>query len=157
MMAGAIATGKCKLASSSTWVSSAAPMTGSMSSDYFQDSCKDDSNFFMETFVDLTGLCPAGDGIQSLAYENETYSNPKLDEAYAVTREAYRANVSALMCSKGYAGIYSIEHLQYRVLGNAVPTSRTKTTAWSSSRAAPQGSQNRSLATRIVISSTRHS
>ncbi|KAE9177163.1 hypothetical protein PF005_g24614 [Phytophthora fragariae] len=121
MLAGAIATGKCSLASSATWVSSAAPMTGSMSSDYFQDSCKDDTNFFMETFVDLTGLCPPGDGIQSLAYENETYSTPELNEAYAVARETYRTNVSALMCSKGHAGIYSIQYVQYRVLGNIVP------------------------------------
>ncbi|ETP53765.1 hypothetical protein F442_01360 [Phytophthora nicotianae P10297] len=121
MVAGAIATGTCSLASSSTWISTASPMTGSMSSDYFQDSCKDDTILFMEIFVDLTGLCPAGDGIQSLAYQNETYSSKKLDAAYVAAQTAYRRNVYALMCSNQYAGIYSIEHLQYRTLGNVVP------------------------------------
>ncbi|EEY66607.1 uncharacterized protein PITG_16679 [Phytophthora infestans T30-4] len=60
LVAGAIAMGTCSLASSSTWISTASPMSGSMSSDYFQDSCKDDTVLFMEIFVDLTGYCPAG-------------------------------------------------------------------------------------------------
>ncbi|RLN47613.1 hypothetical protein BBJ29_010139 [Phytophthora kernoviae] len=46
-----------------------APMKGSMGSDYFQKSCKNGTNEFIENLVEKSGFCPADDGIKSLAYE----------------------------------------------------------------------------------------
>ncbi|KAG7381337.1 hypothetical protein PHYPSEUDO_006182 [Phytophthora pseudosyringae] len=73
-----------------------------MASDYFQESCKDDTNFVMEAFVGQTGLCPADNGIRSLAYEGGKYSSKKLD---------------ALI---GYSGLPSNRQAVYRVLGSNV-------------------------------------
>ncbi|KAE8902029.1 hypothetical protein PF005_g24615 [Phytophthora fragariae] len=120
MVAGAIANGVCSLDSSTTWVSTGAPMSGSMASDYFQESCKDNTNLLMEKFVETTGFCPADDGIKSLAYEHESYSTPELDEAYEAAKKAYRANVYAAMCSNSFSGILSSYQVGFWVLGSVV-------------------------------------
>ncbi|ETK95761.1 hypothetical protein F441_01396 [Phytophthora nicotianae CJ01A1] len=120
MVAGAIANGLCSLDKSTTWVSTGSPITGSMASDYFQESCKDQTNVFMERFVETTGFCPADDGIKSLAYIHEGYSNPVLDVAYEAAQKAYRENVYALMCSNSYSGILSSYQVGFWVLGSVV-------------------------------------
>ncbi|KAE9079758.1 hypothetical protein PF007_g23316 [Phytophthora fragariae] len=61
LVAGAIAAGKCSLDSSVSWVGLSAPMRGSMASNYFQDSCKNETNFVAEDLVAKTGYCPADD------------------------------------------------------------------------------------------------
>ncbi|KAG1691687.1 hypothetical protein DVH05_026699 [Phytophthora capsici] len=121
MLAGAIATGKCSIASSSTWVGLSGPMKGSMASNYFQDSCKNDTNFVAEDLVSKTGYCPADEGIISLAYEGESYSFPELDKAYVAAQKAYRSNVDALMCSNGFSGLRSKRQWWYWTLGTVVP------------------------------------
>ncbi|GMF34436.1 unnamed protein product [Phytophthora lilii] len=120
MVAGAIANKKCSLAPSTTWVSTGSPMSGSMASDYFQESCKDETNLFMENYVETTGYCPADEGIKSLAYQRESYSTPELDEAYQAAQKAYRDNVDALMCSNSYSGILSTYQVGFWVLGSVV-------------------------------------
>ncbi|KAI9917543.1 hypothetical protein PsorP6_012343 [Peronosclerospora sorghi] len=120
MMAGALANKKCKLASSSTWVSTAAPMFGSMASDYFQASCKAETNVFMEKFAQSTKLCPPDDGIKSLAYMNESYSNPWLDKQFKAAQRAFRKNVYAVMCSDSFSGILSIYQAGFWILGTVV-------------------------------------
>ncbi|KAG7381331.1 hypothetical protein PHYPSEUDO_006176 [Phytophthora pseudosyringae] len=121
MLAGAIAKGKCSIASSSTWVGLSGPLRGSMASNYFQDSCKNDTNFVAEDLVAKTGYCPAVDGIISLAYEGESYSSPELDAAYLAAQKAYRSNVDALMCSNGFSGLKSDRRWWYWTLGTIVP------------------------------------
>ncbi|GMF61720.1 unnamed protein product [Phytophthora fragariaefolia] len=120
MVAGAIANGVCNLDSTTTWVSTGSPMSGSMASDYFQESCKDETNLLMEKFVETTGFCPADDAIKSLAYEHESYSYPELDKAYEAAKKAYRANVYAAMCSNGFSGIISSYQFGFWVLGSLV-------------------------------------
>ncbi|GMF34434.1 unnamed protein product [Phytophthora lilii] len=120
LLAGAIANGECSLAKSTSWVATAAPMRGSMASDYFQNSCKDDTNFIMEKLIERTGYCPADDGIKSLAYENESYSTPELNAAYAAAQVAYRKNIYASLCSNGYSGLPSNRQVAYWVLGTVV-------------------------------------
>ncbi|KAL3658135.1 hypothetical protein V7S43_016978 [Phytophthora oleae] len=120
MVAGAIANGRCKLDKSTTWVSTGSPMTGSMASNYFQESCKDQTNLLMERFVETTGFCPADDGIRSLAYEHGSYSTAKLDEAYEAAQKAYRDNVYALMCSRSYSGILSSYQWGFWVMGTLI-------------------------------------
>ncbi|CAH0519317.1 unnamed protein product [Peronospora belbahrii] len=121
MIAGAIANSQCKLASSTTWIAIGSPMLGSMASDYFQESCKDQTNFIMEEYVDSTRLCPADDGIKSLAYENESYSNPTLNKLYQSAQKAYRNNVYAAMCSHSYLGLLSSYQAKFWVLGTMIP------------------------------------
>ncbi|ETO84701.1 hypothetical protein F444_01414 [Phytophthora nicotianae P1976] len=120
MLAGAIATGKCSIASSSTWVGLSGPLRGSMASNYFQDSCKNETNFIVEDLVAKTGYCPADDGIISLAYEGDSYSTPELDAAYVKAQKAYRSNVHALMCSNGFSGLRSDRQWWYWTLGTVV-------------------------------------
>ncbi|RAW36088.1 hypothetical protein PC110_g7632 [Phytophthora cactorum] len=117
MLAGAIATGKCSIASSSTWVGLSGPLRGSMASNYFQKSCKNETNFIVEDLVAKTGYCPADDGIISLAYEGDSYSNSELDAAYVEAQKAYRSNVDALMCSNGFSGLRSDRQWWYWTLG----------------------------------------
>ncbi|GMF34440.1 unnamed protein product [Phytophthora lilii] len=126
MLAGAIAKGMCSLDSSVSWVGLSGPMRGSMDSNYFQDSCKNDTNFLAEDMAAKTGYCPADDGIISLAYEGESYSSPELDAAYAAAQKAYRSNVTALMCSNGFWGLRSERQWWYWVLGIVVPHKSSK-------------------------------
>ncbi|EEY66606.1 uncharacterized protein PITG_16678 [Phytophthora infestans T30-4] len=120
MVAGAIANGLCSLDKSTAWVSTGSPITGSMASDYFEESCKDQTNAFMERFVESTGFCPADDGIKSLAYIHERYSNPVLNVAYEAAQKAYRENVYALMCSDSYAGILSSYQVGFWIMGSVI-------------------------------------
>ncbi|RAW36089.1 hypothetical protein PC110_g7632 [Phytophthora cactorum] len=88
-----------------------------MASNYFQKSCKNETNFIVEDLVAKTGYCPADDGIISLAYEGDSYSNSELDAAYVEAQKAYRSNVDALMCSNGFSGLRSDRQWWYWTLG----------------------------------------
>lgn len=121
MFAGALATGKCSLDSSSTWVGMAGPMIGSMASDFVQESCAGDINKVWEEIGDITGRCPPNTGLKSLAYQNGNYSSRRLNAAYEAAQEAYRTNVSALMCGKSYSGLVSKYQAKFWVLGHSIP------------------------------------
>ncbi|KAE8974497.1 hypothetical protein PR002_g25897 [Phytophthora rubi] len=121
LLAGAIANGLCSLASNSTWVSMAAPMAGSMGSDYNQASCAGKSNFIVNTLVRMHNECPVGRAVRSLAYENGEYSSKGLKAAYRAAQQAYRTNVSAAMCSENYAGLISTYQAYFWVLGHMIP------------------------------------
>ncbi|KAJ8577728.1 hypothetical protein ON010_g1482 [Phytophthora cinnamomi] len=121
MFAGALASGKCSLGASSTWVGMAGPMKGSMCSDFIQDSCAGKTNIIWEKIGSITGRCPANIGLKSLAYENGNYSSKELNSAYAAAQEVYRTKVSALMCGKSYSGLTSKYQAQFWGLGSMVP------------------------------------
>lgn len=117
MLAGAIATGKCSLDSSSTWVGMAAPMKGSMASGFIQESCAGNTNFMLEAMVEYSGRCPPTTALKSMPYEGGSHSTAKLDAAYAAAQEAYRTNVSALMCSDSFSGLFSKKQARLWLLG----------------------------------------
>jgi hypothetical protein len=121
MLAGGIASGKCSLDSSSTWVGLAGPMKGSMGSDFVQASCAGETNALLEQVADITGKCPPTTALVSLAYQGERFSSTEQDAAYTAAQEAYTANVSALMCSAGYSGLVSKYQAEFWVLGSTVP------------------------------------
>uniref|UniRef100_H3GV50 Uncharacterized protein n=1 Tax=Phytophthora ramorum TaxID=164328 RepID=H3GV50_PHYRM len=121
MLAGAIANGKCKLDSSTTWVGLAGPMKGSMGSDFTQSSCAGETNTIAEKYGDITGKCPVKEAVVSLAYEGESYCSTELDAAYKAAQEVYMANVDALMCGEGYSGLLSSYQAQFWMLGVIVP------------------------------------
>ncbi|KAG7399374.1 hypothetical protein PHYBOEH_009039 [Phytophthora boehmeriae] len=121
IIAGALANGKCKFAASTTWVAISSPMRGSMAAGYFQESCKGNTNLVYEKFVNTTGFCPADEGIKSLAYQGEKYSNPKLDAAYKAAQKAYQKHVYALMCSNAFTGLTSDTQAPYWILGLTIP------------------------------------
>ncbi|KAG2524156.1 hypothetical protein BBO99_00004808 [Phytophthora kernoviae] len=121
MVAGALANGKCSFDKSTSWVATSTPMRGSVASDHFQESCKDKTNILMEIFVEQTGFCPPDDGIRSLAYENDSYSNPELNKAYKAAQKVYRTHTSGILCSNGYSGLLSSYQYQYWGLGLMVP------------------------------------
>ncbi|OWZ02841.1 hypothetical protein PHMEG_00025530 [Phytophthora megakarya] len=121
MFAGALATGRCQLDSSSTWVGMAGPMLGSMCSDFVQDSCAGKTNIVWEKIGNITGRCPPNTGLKSLAYEGGSYSSQDLNDAYKAAQEVYRTKVSALMCGKSYSGLPSKYQAQFWGLGTMVP------------------------------------
>ncbi|GMF34254.1 unnamed protein product [Phytophthora lilii] len=121
MFAGALATGKCSLHSSSTWVGIAGPMTGSMASDFVQESCAGDTNWFWEKVGDISGRCPPNTGLKSLAFENGNFSSIPLNEAYAAAQETYRNSVYALMCGYGHTGITSKYQAEFWAVGSSIP------------------------------------
>lgn len=121
MLAGAIASGKCSLDSSSAWVGLAGPMKGSMGSDFVQASCAGETNDLLEQVADITGKCPPTTALVSLAYQGERFSSTEHNAAYTAAQEAYTANVTALMCSEGYSGLVSRYQAEFWVLGATVP------------------------------------
>ncbi|GMG18231.1 unnamed protein product [Phytophthora fragariaefolia] len=121
MVGGAIATGKCKLDSSSTWVGLAGPMQGSMASDFVRKTCAGETNFVLEKVANVTGRCPPTVALKSLPSQGGNYSSTELNEAYTAAQKAYTSNVSALMRSAGYSGLKSKYQAEFWVLGSAVP------------------------------------
>ncbi|KAL3658086.1 hypothetical protein V7S43_016929 [Phytophthora oleae] len=121
MLAGAIASGKCSLDSSTSWVGLAAPMKGSMGSDFVQASCAGETNDLLEQVADITGKCPPNTALVSLAYQGERFSSTEHNAAYTAAQEAYTANVTALMCSEGYSGLVSKYQAEFWVLGATMP------------------------------------
>ncbi|KAL3658082.1 hypothetical protein V7S43_016925 [Phytophthora oleae] len=121
MVAGAIATGKCQLDSSSTWVGMAGPMQGSRASDFVQEACAGETNFVLEKVANVTGRCPPTAALKSLPAQGGNHSSEELNKAYTAAQEAYTKNVSALMCSEGYSGLPSKYQAEFWVLGSVVP------------------------------------
>ncbi|KAG7387362.1 hypothetical protein PHYPSEUDO_014386 [Phytophthora pseudosyringae] len=121
MLAGAIANGQCTLGSSSTWVGLAAPMKGSMASDFVQESCAGETNVVWEKIGNITGRCPASTALKSLAYQGGNHSSEALDAAYTAAQQVYEAHVYAVMCSKWYSGISSKYQAEFWALGSMVP------------------------------------
>ncbi|CAI5724787.1 unnamed protein product [Hyaloperonospora brassicae] len=121
MVAGAIANKRCKLANSTTWVTAGSPLLGSMASDYVQQSCKNNTNLLMETYADRTRLCPAGKGIKSIVYQNESFCSLNLNTQYKAAQKAYQRHVYAAMCSNSYIGVLSSYQLRFWVAGRLIP------------------------------------
>ncbi|KAE9176615.1 hypothetical protein PF005_g24852 [Phytophthora fragariae] len=117
MLAGAIAMGKCSLDPSSTWVGLAAPMKGSMASDFIQESCAGNSNFVLEAIVEGGGQCPPTAALKSMSYQGEKHSTAKLDAVYRAAQNAYETNVSAVMCSDSFSGLISLDQVKLWALG----------------------------------------
>ncbi|KAG6602919.1 uncharacterized protein IUM83_06920 [Phytophthora cinnamomi] len=126
MLASAIANGKCTLGSSSSWVATSPPMTGSMGSDFAQDSCAGENTILLEALGNITGQCPVLGATKSLAYEGEDYSSTELNAAYEAAQEVYRTRVHAAMCSNSYSGLLSIYQPMYWLFGVAIPHKSSK-------------------------------
>ncbi|ETI30183.1 hypothetical protein F443_22699, partial [Phytophthora nicotianae P1569] len=120
MMGGALANSRCSLASSSTWVSLSAPMTGSMGADYLQNACSG-NNVFLQAVANLIGQCPANTAVVALSYEDESYSTTSLNSAYTAAQTSFRANVGAAMCSDNYSGLLSLYQAVYILAGTVIP------------------------------------
>ncbi|KAF1331325.1 hypothetical protein FI667_g4532, partial [Globisporangium splendens] len=120
LLAGAIANGRCKLSSTSSWVALSGPMKGSMGSDYLQNACNGNSNGFITAVANLIGRCPANAATVSLAYQGEAYASSTLNSAYVAAQSAYRSYVSAAMCSNAYDGLLSLDQVVYKLGGSVI-------------------------------------
>uniref|UniRef100_K3WM66 DUF676 domain-containing protein n=1 Tax=Globisporangium ultimum (strain ATCC 200006 / CBS 805.95 / DAOM BR144) TaxID=431595 RepID=K3WM66_GLOUD len=120
LLGGAIANGKCKLSSTSSWVALSGPMKGSMGSDYLQNACSGNSNGFVEAVANLIGRCPANPATVSLAYQGEAYASSALNAAYAAAQTAFQTYVSAAMCSNAYNGLLSTDQAVYKLAGSII-------------------------------------
>ncbi|TYZ53213.1 hypothetical protein PybrP1_007804 [[Pythium] brassicae (nom. inval.)] len=120
LLAGAIANGKCNLASTTSWVALSGPMKGSMGSDYLQNACSGNSNGFVSAVANLIGRCPANLATVSIAYQGEAYSSSALSSAYTAAQSAYRTYVSAAMCSNANDGLLSLDQVVYKLGGSVI-------------------------------------
>jgi hypothetical protein len=120
-LGGAIATGKCSLADSSTWVALSAPMRGSMGSNYLQDACAGSLTDASAELLDLFGSCPANTAAKALAYQGSSYSFDALSEQFAAVQAAYAQNVDAVMCSNSFEGLVSVYQVVFALGGAVIP------------------------------------
>ncbi|CAH0475652.1 unnamed protein product [Peronospora belbahrii] len=121
ILAGAVGYGRCKVDSSSTWVSTAAPLLGSMGSDFVQKACAGKSNVILKALTEWEHQCPPSIGMKSLSYQGGSYSSSELNEAYKIVQEVYRTNVSAAMCSDNFSGLLTSYQAKFWVLGAILP------------------------------------
>ncbi|EEY61838.1 uncharacterized protein PITG_13788 [Phytophthora infestans T30-4] len=121
MLAGAIATGKCSLANSSSWVATSPPMSGSMGANYALESCDGEHTVIMEAIGNVTDQCPVLGATKSLAYEGEKLTSTEMDEGYEAAQEVFRTHVHAAMCSNAFWGLFSLYQPLYWLLGAALP------------------------------------
>ncbi|RLN53358.1 hypothetical protein BBJ29_009560 [Phytophthora kernoviae] len=121
VLAGALATGKCKFGINTSWVALSTPMTGSMAADYLQDFCNDETSNFVLGLFELLGQCPMSISRRSTVYQGEKYSTPELDAKYIAAQQAYGGNVAAAMCSDYYVGLFSTYQAPCILSGTKVP------------------------------------
>ncbi|KAG1691021.1 hypothetical protein DVH05_027304 [Phytophthora capsici] len=121
VIATALATGKCKLAESTSWVAISAPMMGSMAGDFIQDLCDDEITSIGADLLEWIGQCPASTARKLISYQGEKYSNDERNAAYKAAQEAYRSNVTAALCSKSYIGVLSKFSPAALVGGTVIP------------------------------------
>ncbi|OWZ00387.1 hypothetical protein PHMEG_00028433 [Phytophthora megakarya] len=126
MLAGGIATKRCALDPSSTWISTAAPMLGSMGSDYAQEVCGGDKNVLAEKVAEFKEQCPVQKATKSLAYKGGVHSDERLDMAYSIAQQVYRKHVYAVMCSESYSGVLSSYQAKFWILGKMIPHKSSK-------------------------------
>ncbi|CAI5736955.1 unnamed protein product [Hyaloperonospora brassicae] len=120
-LAGAIASGKCALANSSSWVALSAPMSGSMGSDFAVESCSGKRTHLMKVIGNLASQCSMLNATKSLLYQGGELAGEVMNDAYEAAQEAYRDNVFAAMCSNSYAGLFSRYLPVYWLLGSTLP------------------------------------
>ncbi|KAL3660419.1 hypothetical protein V7S43_014572 [Phytophthora oleae] len=121
VIATALATGKCKMAESTSWVAISAPMMGSMAGDYIQDLCDDEITSIGVDLLGWIGQCPASAARKLISYQREKYNNDERNAAYVAAQEAYRSNVTAALCSKSYIGVLSKFSPSALVGGTMIP------------------------------------
>lgn len=123
MLGGAIATGKCTLGTTSSWVAISGPMRGSMGSDLVQTVCAGGNlgADIVKAVVSLFGQCPASGGRKSIAYEGESYMTPALQVQYDALQAAYKKYTTAAMCSNSYSGLLSLDQLPLILGGTLIP------------------------------------
>ncbi|KAK1943764.1 hypothetical protein P3T76_005160 [Phytophthora citrophthora] len=120
MVGGALANSRCKFAPSTSWVALSAPMTGSVGSDYLQDTCSGSAGFLQAVAL-LIGRCPANTAVKSLTYETDPRTSPALRTAYKAAQAAFQKNVKAVMCSSNYGGLLSKWQPFYIMAGTMIP------------------------------------
>ncbi|CAH0492738.1 unnamed protein product [Peronospora farinosa] len=106
VMAGALANGRCKLSSTTSWVSLSSPLAGSMASDCLADAC-DTKVEVAEKLFKIIGQCPIMPGHASIFRQGGKHMNPSFDRDYTAAKKAYRLNVDAVICSDSFLGIFS--------------------------------------------------
>jgi hypothetical protein len=121
MVGGAVASGKCSLDSSTSWIALSGPMKGSMGSNYLQDGCAGKLTSVVSSVLDLLGQCPASGAIASLAYQGGQYSSTVLNAQYAAAQSVYSEHVTAAMCSSSYTGLVSLYQPVFQLAGLAIP------------------------------------
>ncbi|KAF1773013.1 hypothetical protein JG687_00010603 [Phytophthora cactorum] len=120
MVGGALANDQCKFATSTTWVALSAPMTGSIGSDYLQETCNGTTGFLRLVAL-LIGRCPANNAVKAMTYESDPRTTSALKAAYISAQTAFRKHVSAVMCSYNYAGLFSKWQPIYQLAGSIIP------------------------------------
>ncbi|KAL3661771.1 hypothetical protein V7S43_013066 [Phytophthora oleae] len=95
-------------------------MTGSVASDYLQDTCSGTAGFLQAVAL-LIGRCPANTAVKSLRYESDPRTSPALRAAYKAAQTAFQRNVGAVMCSSNYGGLLSRWQPVYVVAGTLIP------------------------------------
>ncbi|TMW62530.1 hypothetical protein Poli38472_005148 [Pythium oligandrum] len=119
ILGGAIASGKCSLASTTSWVGLSGPMIGSMGSDYLQSTCA--SGGLLAGIASLFGGCPANTATKSLAYEGEAYCPADLKTKYDAAQASYTSKVSAVMCSNAVDGLLSTDQAVLKLAAAVIP------------------------------------
>ncbi|ETI45057.1 hypothetical protein F443_10283 [Phytophthora nicotianae P1569] len=120
MVGGALANRRCKFGPSTTWVALSAPMTGSIGSDYLQETCSGNAGFLRLVAL-LIGRCPANNAVKAMTYESDPRTTPALKAAYISAQTAFKKHVGAVMCSNNYDGLFSIWQPVYQLAGSMIP------------------------------------
>ncbi|GLD99168.1 hypothetical protein PINS_up007886 [Pythium insidiosum] len=123
MLAHAVASKRCSLDASSSWVDLSGPMRGSMGSDFQQFVCSGGSvaKDALAVLVELFGQCPSSKARQALVYQGGKYASEGLNRQYDEAQAVHAAHVSASICGDSYNGLLSKEWLGLYLGGTVLP------------------------------------
>ncbi|CAI5746881.1 unnamed protein product [Peronospora destructor] len=120
VMAGALANGRCKLSPTTSWVSLSPPMAGSMASDYLANACDTKVKIAVK-LLEVANECPITPGRMSTFRQGEKHMNLLFDWAYVAAQKAHRHNVTAVICSDSFLGIFSKYQQALILTGTMLP------------------------------------
>ncbi|KAJ0412550.1 hypothetical protein ATCC90586_006917 [Pythium insidiosum] len=123
MLAHAVASKRCALHNSSSWVDLSGPMRGSMGSDLQQYVCNGGNvaKDALAVLVGLFGQCPSSRARQALVYQGGKYATDDLNRQYDEAQTAHAAHVSASVCGDSYNGLLSKDWLGLYLGGTILP------------------------------------
>ncbi|CAH0479283.1 unnamed protein product [Peronospora belbahrii] len=121
VLSAAIASGKCKLANTASWVVLSPPMAGSMASDFVVDACDKGTPDFAVNLLELVGQCPVTVARQTTFRLGGRYITPSLEAAYLAAQKAFRKNAFAVLCSDYFLGLVSRLQALCVLAGTVIP------------------------------------
>ncbi|KAF0686591.1 Aste57867_21620 [Aphanomyces stellatus] len=105
--AGAVANDRCRFSDRVTWVSLAAPMSGSKTANYLDSKCKSHAWYdaALKAILKMAGQCPTPTAVLHL--QDQCTADDEMQAAYDAAQAVRRQHVTNMLCGTSSTGLVS--------------------------------------------------